>query len=229
MTLHFFNSLLTPERVVASICYAGAHKLEAMTTLDALEGKLRDAIQALPDGLRAHILRVEAEARALSSLHGVDEHRAVVSALGHDLVRHLKGPELLSMAMRYGLTPDSVETAEPLLVHGPVAARILAHDYGFEDEEVLAGIDCHTTARAGMSPLEQVLFVADKVEPHKLAREPELGEVKERAQADLRAAVLCYLDFNLAKSIRRGWQVHPRSLEARNELIGLLGGGIAAT
>ena len=194
-----------------------------MTTLDELQTRLRDAIEALPEGLRDHILRVEAESRGLAERHGVDEQRAVVSALGHDLVRHLKGPELLAMASQYGLAPDSIEVASPILVHGPVAARILARDYGFEDAEILAGIDCHTTARAGMTPLEQVLFVADKVEPNKLTREAELGEVKALAEDDLRAAVLRYLDLNIEKSLRRRWQVHPRSLEARNELLVLLG------
>ena len=34
--------------------------------------------------------------------------------------------------------------------------------------------------------------------------------------------MLRYLDFNLEEAVRRRWQVHPRSLEARNELIELL-------
>jgi predicted HD superfamily hydrolase involved in NAD metabolism len=190
-----------------------------VTSLDTLEAQLRTAIEALPDGLRAHIQRVETESRALAAIHGVDEQRAVVAALGHDLVRHLKASDLLAMAGRYGLTPDAVETAAPILVHGPVAARILSRDYGVEDTEVLAGIDCHTTARAGMTRLEQVLFVADKVEPHKLAGEPVLAEVKALAAGNLGAAVLRYLDYNLEQAIRRGWQVHTRSLEARNELL----------
>jgi predicted HD superfamily hydrolase involved in NAD metabolism len=190
-----------------------------MPSVDVLETRLRDAIQVLPDGLRAHILRVEDESRALALAHGVDERRAVLAALGHDLVRHLKGPELLAMAARYGLTPDAVETASPILVHGPIAARILSRDYSFDDAEVLAGIDCHTTARAGMSALEQVLFIADKVEPHKLAREPALEAVRALASEDLRAGVLRFLDYNLEQAVRRGWLVHPRSLEARNELL----------
>lgn len=194
-----------------------------MNDLTDLEARLRSAIEALPEGLRAHILRVEAESLMLAGLHGVDEQRVAVSALGHDLVRHLRGPDLLTMALQYGLNPDAVEVASPILVHGPVAARILERDYGFDDPEVLAGIDCHTTARAGMSALEQVLFVADKVEPNKLAREAELAEVKSLAQDDLRTAILRYLDFNLEKSIRRGWQVHRRSVEARNELLLVLG------
>jgi predicted HD superfamily hydrolase involved in NAD metabolism len=194
-----------------------------MTVLDTLEAELRTAVQSLPDGLRDHILRVEAESRWLARRHGVDEPRAVVAALGHDLVRHLNGPELLALAGRYGLTPDPIETAAPILVHGPIAARMLSRHYGVEDAEVLAGVDCHTTARAGMTPLEQVLFVADKVEAHKLAREPALDAVKALASDDLGAAVLRYLDHMLEQAVRRGWQVHPRSAEARNELLTLLG------
>jgi predicted HD superfamily hydrolase involved in NAD metabolism len=189
-----------------------------------LIARLRAAVALLPDGLQAHIRRVEAEAVALAARHGVDEERARIAALGHDLVRHKNGAELLELAAVYNLTPDAVERASPILVHGPVAAALLARDYGLEDAELLAGIDCHTTARAGMGRLEQVLFVADKVEPRKLAREAALAKVKALAREDLDAAVLRYLDFNLKEAIRRGWQVHPRSNEARNELIARLGG-----
>jgi predicted HD superfamily hydrolase involved in NAD metabolism len=181
--------------------------------------RLRAAVAALPQGLRAHIERVEDEAVRLAPLHGVDADRARLAALGHDLVRHKKGQELLDLAAAYSLQPDAVERAAPILVHGPVAAAMLARDYGVEDAELLAGIDCHTTARPGMTKLEQVLFVADKVEPHKLAKEPALAEVKRLAEDDLDAAVLRYLDLNLQEAIRRGWQVHVRSLEARNQLI----------
>jgi predicted HD superfamily hydrolase involved in NAD metabolism len=181
--------------------------------------RLRTAVAHLPAGLQAHIQRVEDEAARFAALHGVDEQRARLSALGHDLVRHKRGQELLDLAAEYALTPDAVERAAPILVHGQVAAAMLARDYGVQDAELLAGIDCHTTARAGMSKLEQVLFVADKVEPHKLAREADLAEVKQLAETDLDAAVLRYLDLNLTEAIRRRWQVHVRSLEARNELI----------
>jgi predicted HD superfamily hydrolase involved in NAD metabolism len=189
-----------------------------MTTTD-IESRLRVAVADLPAGLRNHVLRVEAESERLAELHGVDVSRARLAALGHDLVRHLKGTELLQLATRYGLAPDPIERSSPILTHGPIAARILLLDYGIEDKQVLDGIDCHTTARPGMSALEQVLFVADKIDGQKVQREPELAEVRDIAQSSLSRAVLRYLDFNLVQAVRKGWQVHPRSLEARNELI----------
>jgi predicted HD superfamily hydrolase involved in NAD metabolism len=190
-----------------------------VTSYEALTERLREAVKGLPDGLRAHILRVEEEAVRLAGLHGVDQTRARAAALGHDLVRHKNGAELLQLAGEYGLTPDPVERAWPILVHGPVAAAMLSRDYGVMDADLLAGVDCHTTAREGMSRLEQVLFVADKIEPGKLAYEPALSQVKQHAEVDLAAAVLSYLDFNIEQALRRSWQIHKRSVEARNELL----------
>src|SRR5262249_27061188 len=127
--------------------------------------------------------------------------------------------ELLQLAGDYALTPDAIETASPVLVHGPVAAALLARDYACADAEILTGIDCHTTARAGMSRLEQVLFVADKIELHKLERYPSYREVYDLALPDLDAAVLRYLDLQLEFAVQRHWLVHQRSLDARNELL----------
>jgi predicted HD superfamily hydrolase involved in NAD metabolism len=184
-----------------------------------LEARLRQAVEALPEGLRDHIHRVEDEAERLARIHAVDAERVRLAVLGHDLVRDKSDEELLALAPRYGVEPDKVQAATPILLHGPIAAAILVKDYGVQDAEILAGVDCHTTGRAGMSRLEQVLFVADKIEPHKQTRNPELSQVRDLAQTNLDAAVLRYLDFNLEQSLQRRWLVHPMSLEARNQLL----------
>ena len=181
--------------------------------------RLREAVEALPPSLREHVLRVEIEAVRLASLHRVDEDRARIAALGHDLVRHKRGPELLELAARYELSPDEVERAAPILVHGPVAARMLDRDYALDDSDIFAAIDCHTTARAGMSALEKVLFIADKIEPGKLEHWPACEEVRDLAKHDLDRALLRFLDLHFEQALGRGWLLHRRSLEARNEVL----------
>lgn len=191
-------------------------------TIAPVESRLREAVDALPKGLREHVLRVEIECVRMAQLHDVDVERAKLAALGHDLVRHKKGDELIAMATVYGLTIDVVEEESPILLHGPIAARIIETFYEVTDEEIIAGIDCHTTARPGMSKLEQVLFVADKIEPHKLESHAAYAEVYDLALTDLDAAVLRYLELNLEESIRRHWLVHERSHLTRNELLLLM-------
>lgn len=145
--------------------------------------------------------------------------RAQIAALGHDLVRHKSDDELLHLASTYDLAPDEVERNSPILIHGPVAARILSIDFGIQDTDVLAGVDCHSTARADMAPLEKVLFLADKIEPHKLERSPAWRAVYDLAEDDLDAGLLRFLDLQLEQSVKLSWLVHRRSLEARNQLL----------
>jgi predicted HD superfamily hydrolase involved in NAD metabolism len=180
---------------------------------------LKAHIDGLPGGLRRHIEVVAAEARRLARLHGVDEERAVLAARTHDIARAMHPGEFLRLARELGLNPNEVEEAAPILLHGPVAARLLASRYGVEDEEVLASARWHSTGRAGMSALEKVLFLADKVEPGKVAARLDLQEVRRLAETDLDGAVLRYLDLQLAEAVRQGWPLHPDAVAARNELL----------
>jgi len=180
---------------------------------------LRVHIDRLPGGLRRHIKAVAAEARRLARLHGVDEERAVLAARTHDIARAVDPEDLPRLARELGLNPNEVEEAAPILLHGPVAARWLASRYGVEDEEVLAVARWHSTGRAGMSALEKVLFLADKVEQEKAAGRPDLEEVRRLAETDLDAAILRYLDLQLLEAVRQGWPLHPDAVAARNELL----------
>ena len=180
---------------------------------------LKAHIEGLPGGLRRHIEAVVAEARRLARLHGVDEERAALAARSHDIARAMRPDALLRLAGELGLNPNEVEHLAPILLHGPVAAALLAGRYGVEDEEVLAVARWHSTGRAGMSALEKVVFLADKVEPGKVAGRPEMEEVRRLAETDLDSAVLRYLDLQLLEAVRQAWPLHPDAVAARNELL----------
>lgn len=182
-------------------------------------GKLRQAVDALPPGLRDHVHCVVREARRLAALYGVDQGRIELAALGHDLARAMSPEELLEAARAFGLDPDEVERTEPVLLHGPVSARIMASHYGVDYAEVLAAARHHTTARPGMSLLEKLLFLADKIEQGKVREHPALAEVRRLARHDPDEAILRYLDLNLARAAEKGWPLHPDSVAARNELL----------
>jgi predicted HD superfamily hydrolase involved in NAD metabolism len=188
-------------------------------TIEKLCRRLRDAVERLPAGLRDHVFRVEEESTRLADEHKVDIGLARIAALGHDLARAEPDERLLAMAVEYGLVPDDVEKAEPILIHGPIATRVLAREYKLDYGEILDGIAAHTTARPGMTSLEKVLFLADKIEIDKVERRPAWQEVRELAPRDLDGALRRFLDLHLAEAIQRGWHIHPRTVAARNELL----------
>ena len=112
-----------------------------------------------------------------------------------------------------------MEEQAPILLHGTIGAGILSRDYGIDDPDVLAATRYHTTARAAMSTLEKVVFLADKIEPGKVRAEPALAKVRQLADRDLDAAILEYLNQHLLEANRRGWPLHPHTVAARNELL----------
>ena len=189
-----------------------------MTTTD-LRSALEGAVAELPRGLRDHVLRVVTEARRLAERYGVDEERTVVAALGHDLARGLSPDELLRQAEAAGLAPSDVERAEPILLHGAVSAWLMAERFGVNDADTLAAARYHTTARAGMSALERVIYVADKIEPEKARADPALAEARRLADEGVEAAMRILLDRHVSKALERGWPLHPDTVAARNELV----------
>ena len=192
--------------------------MPAMTLAEAriaLEG----AVAELPTGLRDHVLRVVVEARRLAVCYGVDELQATVAALGHDLARAKKPAELLDLAKSAGIELSDVERAAPILIHGAIAAAMMADRYGVADAGVLAAARYHTTGRAGMSVLERLIFVADKIEPGKARAAPTLEEAGSLAEESLEAAMRRLLDDHLSRALERGWPLHPDAVAARNELL----------
>jgi len=183
------------------------------------EDALREYNNGLPDGLRRHIERMVEEALRLAAAHGLDEARVRLAVLGHDLVRAMAPEELLRLADEIGLKLSDVERAEPMLLHGVIAARLLPERFGVADPEILDAVRYHTTGRAGMSALEKVVYIADKTEPGGLKWFPEWSEVRELADRDLDAALLRGLDLSIERALRERWLLHPDTVAARNHLL----------
>ena len=183
------------------------------------EETLRQYNNGLPDGLRRHIERMVEEALRLAAAHGVDEGRVRLAVLGHDIARAMAPEELLCLAGELGLSPGDVERAEPTLLHGAVAARLLPERFGVDDPEILDAVRYHTTGRAGMSAMEKIVYIADKTEPGGLKWFPEWSQVRELADRDLDAALLKGLDLSIERALREGWLLHPDTVAARNHLL----------
>ncbi len=184
-----------------------------------LEEAISSRLATLPAGLRQHIFRVQALALELAQHHDIDENKVKLGALAHDLARALKGDQLLQKAHELGLPIDPVETHEPILLHGPVAAELLRREDGLEDQQVYEAVYWHSTAHKGISPVAQVIFLADKLDPQKAHRYPFIPELKELAIESLDKATLDFLSRQLESLIHEGSTLHPVSVEARNHLI----------
>ena len=71
---------------------------------------------------------------------------------------------MYQIVRQYDLESDLLSYGGEIL-HGPVCAAIMKHEFGVNDEEVLLAIKYHTTGRQQMTKTEKLVFIADYIEP----------------------------------------------------------------
>ena len=80
---------------------------------------------------------------------------------------------------------DPVERDEPVILHGPIGALHLEERYEIHDPRVLFAIRWHTPGHPDYDSEAWAMFIADKVDPHKVERWPALQEVADIASSDI--------------------------------------------
>jgi predicted HD superfamily hydrolase involved in NAD metabolism len=185
------------------------------SVLGEIREQMREEME--PDTF-AHAERTAVLARQLAEAHGVDPDRAEFAALVHDIADHYSERELITLAQRFGLPINLTEARVPKLLHGRVGAEIL-RESGVTDEELLDAIRDHITGGLRMSPLSKVLFVADKLEPHRDRHYGGLDPVREIAMVDLDEAIMRLYAWRLDRLISEGQPVDDKLVASRNRLI----------
>ncbi|SVD16499.1 uncharacterized protein METZ01_LOCUS369353 [marine metagenome] len=173
----------------------------------------------MPDGLQSHIHRVVEIARALAVRHGVDQEQAALAALAHDVARAMPDSELLRRAKGMGLPIGLIDQRVPILLHGPVGAEILQQEAGLTDRSIYCAVYWHTTASPALDMLGKVVFIADKLDPAKIASYPYLPQIRQLAFEDLDQAILGFLTRQAVERLNRGELLHPLMVETRNALL----------
>ena len=180
---------------------------------------VRDALADRPRGLLRHVERVVEEATSLARYWDVDSERVALAAWGHDLFRSFPPAEQLRLAREAGLPIGDADIAEPVLLHGPIAAETLRARFAVEDQDVLDAIRDHTLGAGSMPLISRIILVADKIEPRKRKRTPVMRQIRRLARWDLDAALLCWADWKWVEERQHGWQSHETHWRARRELV----------
>ena len=110
-----------------------------------------------------HTVSVVSEAEKLCQMYGGDMEKCVTAAIFHDVVKELPNEELNALVRKFGFDEKYIDS--PNLSHGKIAAALLKHEWGIDDEDIINAVSYHTTGRAGMSKTEKIVFIADAIEP----------------------------------------------------------------
>jgi predicted HD superfamily hydrolase involved in NAD metabolism len=164
-----------------------------------------------------HSRGVSRTAAELAARCGADVAKARLAGLLHDCARGIPNNILLQTAAASGIVVNGVEQREPVLLHAPVGAVLARRDYGVEDPEVLSAIRWHTTGGPAMSLLDEIVFLADFIEPGRSF--PGVERLRELAAASLPEALLAAYDQTLRYLLAGGGLIHPATVEGRNALL----------
>lgn len=167
-----------------------------------------------------HTLGVMGEAERLAPKFGVDVEKARITALLHDCAKNLdavSGEDFFVLSRRYGVQLDDCAKNEHALVHAFLGAAVAYKDYGIEDNEILEAIYYHTTARANMTPLEKLIYIADMTEPGRTLEQAK--EIRRLVEIDIDEALIYAIGCSIKHVIRKGTLIHPDSVHALNYLI----------
>lgn len=162
-----------------------------------------------------HTQGVRYTAAALAMCYGENIMYAQIAGILHDCAKGFSDEKLLEICQDKQIEISDSELEAPYLLHAKVGAYFAQEKYGVMEKEVLSGICYHTTGRAGMTPLEQIIFIADYIEPNR--REiPELEECRKLAFEDLDKATYSILENTLLylKNTKGEGKIDPTTKEA---------------
>ncbi len=156
----------------------------------------------------AHSLAVAYTARRLARVHGLDQHQAETAGLLHDCAKCMPLSQMRGLSELHNLTDDPEVLAEGRLQHSLVGAYLAATEYGVTDPEVLRAIASHTTGKPGMSRLEMLIYLADKIETTRESY-PVLEKVRMLSELSLERAALCSMEGTIRYLGQKGKTPHP--------------------
>ena len=162
-----------------------------------------------------HVIGVEEEAAKLALRWGADPVLARRAGVLHDCTKYLELPEQLELCQTYGVELDELERQAVKLLHAKTGACIARAVFG-EPDAVYQAIFWHTTAKADMTTLEKILYVADYMEPNRDFEGVE--RLRKLAYEDLDKALLLGVEMTIREMEEKKRVIHPKTIQARDYL-----------
>jgi len=132
--------------------------------VNSLREKVKNAL--VKDEARfRHTLGVADTCACLAIVNDVDMERAYIAGLLHDCAKCVPDDVKIKDCQDNGLSISDIEMSNPYLLHSKLGALYANKIYGIEDKEICSSIEWHTTGKPNMTKLEQIVFVADYIEP----------------------------------------------------------------
>ena len=169
-----------------------------------------------------HTECVATAAKQLAKRFGVDVEQAKIAAFLHDIAKEFDRSVLLQMLVN----SDTIEHDNlrdcPSVWHSHAGAIYIQNELGIDDE-IASAVRFHTTAKADMTLLEKIVFLADCTSSDRT--EDYLAEIRKKLQKcqntmeALDHILLSAIESQIKYIIETNRMIHLDSIGAYNYLI----------
>lgn len=149
-----------------------------------------------------HSLNVAAECKKLANKYGEDPDKAYFAGLLHDICKELPADEQKALVLKSGYTVCREELETRSLWHAIAGAYFVRTEFGVEDIDILNSIRFHTVGRAGMSRLEEIVYLGDLISADRDYK--DVDKMRRITYADLNAAMLEAFAFSIKSVVKKG-------------------------
>lgn len=161
----------------------------------------------------AHVQRVEQVAIKLAQQYDVDIQKASVAGLCHDYAKQRPDKDFIKVIKAKHLSASLLDYGNAIW-HGLVGAEMVKDELGIYDEDILNAIRQHTVGDAYMTPLAQIIYMADYIEPARSFA--GVDQARQLVQKDLGAGVAYQTKHTLQYLIENNQPVYPQTLVTYN-------------
>ncbi len=156
-----------------------------------------------------HSLGTALEATELANKYGADGIRARTAGLLHDCAR-FDPDRQLDYAEKCGLKCYNVDI--PDLLHAELGTEVAKAEYGIMDDEIIQSIRYHTVGCAGMSMLDKIIYLADKIEPSRSY--DGIDQIRLAAYQNLDSAVAMAMKQSISYTLKKGGKLYKGTEDA---------------
>lgn len=164
-----------------------------------------------------HSLCVADEAKRLAEKYGADSQKAYLAGLLHDITKNTPCEEQLLFVREFGIMLDDITKASEKLWHAVTGAAYIENVLKIADKEIINAVRYHTTAKANMTKLEKVLYLADFTSADRDYSDVDvMRRLVDISMEDAMEYALCYTINELKE---KSSQIHPDTIAAYEEIM----------
>lgn len=162
-----------------------------------------------------HSLAVADEAYRLAEKYGADCQKAYLAGLLHDITKNSTKEEHLNIFNTFGIIPNDIEKSSEKLWHAVSGAAYIKHILQIDDEEIYDAVRYHTTAKADMSLLSRIIYLADFTSADR--DYDDVDVMRRLVDTSLEEAYFYALRYTVNELAGKGCAIHPDTVAAYNQ------------